>query len=464
MPLPPRNDSSFPPPATLPTPPAPTTTLGIGLSETFVPHLDQGLGQGYRNYWGLSPNADPSLSDIQALLRQVKLEKRLNFAVIYAVFLPVRADGTLTIDPLNPATDLENRLTQISENPQESDRLVLVLVPPTGQALLKPIGMTRQQVVSQARLFRMATEDIEDFQSFQPLARQFYDWLLRPFTPELERLEITNLIYVLDAGLRTTPIAAMMDGSSYVVEHYGVSVVPSLGLTDTRLTKFAPQTGLLMGINQFQPDQNLEPLPAIATELQEVSATLALEEVRLNEESTLDNLVNLQERHTPEILHLATHAAFNPGQPSQSYIQLWDQKLTLPEVRALAWNPSQLGLLTLSACSTAVGDYDAELGFTGLAAAVGVRSSLGSLWSISDTGTLALMSEFYGYARSAEGLSQALRKAQLSLLRGETRIVEGQLITTHGSIPLPPELRSLGTETFQHPFFWSAFTLVGSPW
>ena len=59
-----------------------------------------------------------------------------------------------------------------------------------------------------------------------------------------------------------------------------------------------------------------------------------------------------------------------------------------------------MNLLVLSACSTALGDEDAELGFAGLAVASGARSALASLWEVSDEGTLGLMTEFYRLLRT----------------------------------------------------------------
>jgi Uncharacterized protein conserved in bacteria len=51
--------------------------------------------------------------------------------------------------------------------------------------------------------------------------------------------------------------------------------------------------------------------------------------------------------------------------------------------------------MVLSACRTALGDEQTELGFAGFAFQAGVKSVLASLWYVSDEGTLALMSEFY---------------------------------------------------------------------
>ncbi|MBD2017392.1 CHAT domain-containing protein [Microcoleus sp. FACHB-53] len=122
-------------------------------------------------------------------------------------------------------------------------------------------------------------------------------------------------------------------------------------------------------------------------------------------------------------------------------------------------------LLVLSACRTALGDREAELGFAGLAAQAGVKSVLGSVWNISDEGTLALMTEFYQQLKQAPMKAQALQQAQLAMLKGEVRFEGGELRTTAGEkLPLPPELAKLEDQDFSHPNYWSGFTMIGSPW
>ena len=136
----------------------------------------------------------------------------------------------------------------------------------------------------------------------------------------------------------------------------------------------------------------------------------------------------------------------------------------MKEFSELDWADSDLELLILSACSTAMSSPNAELGFAGLAAASGVDATVGSLWQVSDIGTLALMSEFYAQLESTDLRFEALRKAQLALLTGETRIENGNLWTSRGEVKLPDELGLPENATLDHPFFWSAFTMVGNPW
>jgi len=236
--------------------------------------------------------------------------------------------------------------------------------------------------------------------------------------------------------------------------------MPSLSLPDSPRVDLRNAPVLAMGASQFQ---SLNPLPAVPKELEVIGAFRG-GTTFLNEAFTLANLKAQRQRRSYPIIHLATHGEFNPGDLSQSFIQFWDSRLTLNDIRQLRLYDPAVELLVLSACRTAIGSEDAELGFAGLAFKAGVRSVLGSLWYVSDEGTLGLMTEFYEKLSEAPIRAEALRQAQLSLLRGEVSIADGQLRSTQGNISLPPELARLRNSRLTHPYYWSAFTMIGNPW
>lgn len=121
-------------------------------------------------------------------------------------------------------------------------------------------------------------------------------------------------------------------------------------------------------------------------------------------------------------------------------------------------------LLVLSACRTAIGDDLAELGFAGLTLQSGAKSALASIWNVSDTGTLALMSEFYRQLRTTSTKAEALRQAQLKMLRGEVHVEEDQLRLSQGHVALPDELIYEEISDLSAPYYWAGFTMIGSPW
>jgi CHAT domain-containing protein len=122
-------------------------------------------------------------------------------------------------------------------------------------------------------------------------------------------------------------------------------------------------------------------------------------------------------------------------------------------------------LLVLSACRTAVGDEEVKLGFAGFAVQSGAKTAMASLWYVSDEGTLSLMVEFYSYLKKSLK-AQALRQAQIAMLRGEVRIENGRVFFDNmdKSIQLPPELADIGSVNLQHPYYWASFVMIGSAW
>jgi CHAT domain-containing protein len=237
--------------------------------------------------------------------------------------------------------------------------------------------------------------------------------------------------------------------------------MPSFSLTDTRYQDIKTSQVLAMGVSQFIDEI---PLPAVPLELSLITPQLWQGKSYLNNAFTLGNLKTQRRQKPFGIIHLATHAHFKPGAPSNSYIQLGNGKLSLNQLGQLDWNNPPVELLVLSACRTALGDREAELGFGGLAVQAGVKSALGSVWNVSDEGTLGLMTEFYQQLKTVSTKSEALRQAQLAMLQGKVRVTGGVLQTTGKNVPLPPELAKLGDVDFSHPNYWSGFTMIGSPW
>jgi len=135
-------------------------------------------------------------------------------------------------------------------------------------------------------------------------------------------------------------------------------------------------------------------------------------------------------------------------------------------MRQLGWHEKpQVDLLVLSACRTAFGSVEAELGFAGLAVKAGVKSALASLWSVDDGGSFALMSGFYRQLGQPDVTikAEALRRAQIAMLRGEVRVESGELRGL-GEGENRPVVSELPDKNFSHPYYWAAFTMIGSPW
>ena len=94
-------------------------------------------------------------------------------------------------------------------------------------------------------------------------------------------------------------------------------------------------------------------------------------------------------------------------------------------------------LVTLSACDTGVGEVKSGEGVYGLRRAfflAGSETLVMSLWPVSDYVTRELMTEYYGGLKKGLGRGEALRQAQLGMLKRKGR---------------------------QHPFYWASFIQSG---
>lgn len=302
-------------------------------------------------------------------------------------------------------------------------------------------------------------------------SQELYKWIVEPFEAEYLQAEgIDTILFCLGDGVRSLSLAALYDGKQFLLEKYSLTSIPAFNLIQTNYQSLKHGKILAMGQSKFK-DQS--PLPGVPTELSNI--LWELEKARppkerwqgksfLNKKFTVSRLQKMLSRESPNVVHLATHAAFLPGKPDDSYIQFWDKKLGLDELNKIKWSKPPLELLVLSACGTAIGDNQAELGFAGLALKSGVKSVVASLWSVNDLATLVLMSEFYRQLGKTSTKAEAIRQAQLRMLRGEVGMEGEQLRLSRGTLPLPEALRQSEKIDFSAPYYWAAFTMVSSPW
>ncbi|WP_193933253.1 CHAT domain-containing protein [Coleofasciculus sp. LEGE 07092] len=439
-------------------------------AESQVAQQEEIFTNTFENYLGLKDTPTVTLAEARATLERIQEITGLKSALIYVYFKPQTpapvtetSNSTDTLWQFSSSVAKPRRqLLPQNQKPQATDPLELVLVTPEGAVLRRQLaGATRSQVLQVAQEFRAATTNVRNPEGYLAGAKQMYQWLIEPLEKDLETQQINHLSFIMDIGLRSLPVAALHDGNRFLVEQYSVGLMPSLSLTDTRYVDLRDKQVLAMGAARFTQQK---PLPAVPLEIREIANQLWSGDEFLNENFTLDNLKQAHSSKSYGIIHLATHAEFRPGQPSNSYIQLWDSKLGLDRLRQIGLNEPPVELLVLSACRTALGDEQAELGFAGLAVMAGVKSAFGSLWYVNDESTLGLMMKFYQQLKVAPVKAEALRQAQLAMLNGDVRIEGGKLVLGSNRISLPAELAKLGDRTLTHPYYWSAFTLIGNPW
>jgi CHAT domain-containing protein len=427
-----------------------------------------------------------SEDDVRNRMRQVEQTTGIKPAMIYIRFVPTSVAQPETqcktqSPPSLTSPQIDRRfgyrrseLAQIMEeqaqqqgscSKAQSDVLELLLVTSDGKPIRYRVPeANRANVIAVTREFQQVLTRPKDTNTTNYLksAQQLYRWLIAPLEADLQARNIQSLIFAMDTGLRSLPMAALHDGKGFLVERYSVSLVPSMSLiADSRYRDIRPLQVLAMGASEFA-DQ--DPLPGVQVELATITNQLWKGKSFLNDTFTLENFQAQRRQQPYGIVHLATHAEFKRGSRDNSFIQLWKRKLKLNELEQLHLSNPRVELLVLSACTTALGDKQAELGFAGSALQAGVDSTVATLWYVSDQGALGLMTEFYRHLSQLPIKTEALRQAQLAMIRGKVRIENNQLYNSGKSISLPPEVSAFENKNLSHPYYWAAFTLVGEPW
>ena len=430
---------------------------GFGIDRYFTNKLEEYLN----NQTKRSVTLIKSLDEIQNNLREIEKDTGIRPALIYAVFLDnsIRSDQILY------------RFPQIVSS-KSNDVLNLVLVTGKTQPIIYKIPeVTREEVKKVISTFegeiksRGQRENIDFSNKKDAFGRMFYRWLVKRLAPDLNKYEIKNLTFILDDALRSIPLAAMFDeqGRSLLYS-YSMGLMPSFSITDTRYNpKFKESKILAMGRENFSSlPSPMNSLPAVPLELELVTRHLGKGVVFRDQDFTVDNL--LIKRGSAQIVHFGTHASFIPGQLEDSFIVFGNGKWMLSRMNEFKFYNPLVELLVLSACQTAIGDPTAELGFAGLSAEAGVRTSLGSLWKVDDYATMSLMAEFYRQLEISPIKAEALRRAQIAMMSGKVYFKDRNLVYDGGIVPLIGQSNATIDRTFREPYFWSAFTLIGSPW
>jgi len=333
----------------------------------------------------------------------------------------------------------------------------------------------RQQVSSLAELLR----DPRTGGAHLAPAEQVYNWLIAPIVEQLATTDADTLFFVPDGILRTIPMAALWDGSNYLIQNYNIASAPGLTLLNAEPLQNTKRRTLAAGISlpgeaipklpdsyysdvflTFPENQSTTVRGSVAdvrspdvdekiriwheltavTEEIEIPANYKLPSKTLLDEQFSLSAFKDEVLNTPyQIVHIASHGFFGES-VEDSWIMTHDDLIDLGELSDLfkpkEFSDNPIELLVLSACSTAEGNDLAPLGLSGVALTSGARSVLGSLWMVEDNATKNLMDNFYKELSVSEtSKAGALRNAQLSVLREKPRL---------------------------HPYFWAPFTLMGN--
>lgn len=328
--------------------------------------------------------------------------------------------------------------------------------------------------ISKKRLQKLIRSLQNQITTLQPLSiedpqspsRALFQLFLAPAKPSLDNNGITDLVISLDRGLHSLPVAALHSGKQYFGLEYSFSITPALSLTSLSPSDLTNKKLLAAGVSTFP---NLSDLPLVPLEIRSIA-------------STPNSGTYLEKNFTPSVLtrtiqddaygrvHVATHADFLPGGPDSALIYTGTIPLSFSKLREARLSDSQttpLDLFVLSACRTAIGDEDSELGFAGLALQSGASSAIGTLWYVDDLATSVFFIQLYKLLNTNIIKGEAVRQVRHAFATGQIN-VEGNSIYGLQSSPLLANLDPItllqARSSFTHPYFWSGITLLGSPW
>jgi CHAT domain-containing protein len=264
------------------------------------------------------------------------------------------------------------------------------------------------------------------------LGRALYGRLIRP----LERDIRGDTLTIAPHGvLHYVPFAALTDGQHYLIDRYGVRIMPSASALVYLRTDKPVKSGEVLALGNPDLGDPRYDLPGAQQEALSVAHMFPNSRVLLRAEASKTAVKQMGAGF--EILHFASHGVFEPDAPLYSGLLLAkgeepDGRLTVSDLYKMRLDAD---LVTLSACETALGrvaNGDDVVGLTRGFFYAGARTIVASLWEIADMPTEKLILAFYRDLSSMDK-REALRRAQ---------------IETRNAYPAPK--------------YWAAFELTGS--
>jgi CHAT domain-containing protein len=257
-----------------------------------------------------------------------------------------------------------------------------------------------------------------------------YDLLVRPWRRQVGAGE--RLVFVPDKALRGVAFSCLRDPRTgrYLVEDHPTAVALSATLYagSQQAGQPLPPPRRLLAVAGDAFDRRLfpqlSPLPAAAAEASRIADLYP--EHRLLQGPAADRRRLLALVRSSEVFHFAGHAVVEPRQPQLSFLVLAPgaggedrgalyareiERLRLPGTR----------LVVLASCDSAAanvldGEGVSSLGRVFLAA--GVQTVVASLWRVDDRAAAAFFESFHKHILEGREPTEALRSAQLELLRG----------------------------------------------
>jgi len=398
----------------------------------------------------ISPNAANQLTAAKLSLKQIKEVAKtqnatlIQYSLIYDDFKVGNKQQTqlseLYIWVIKPTGEIAFRAVDLKSLWQKQNTSLKELVDTTRAS----IG------VDDRSMFSMEVPHPVNKEELAKSLKQLHQILIAPIADLLPSGSNQRVIFMPQNELFLVPFPALQDAQGkYLIEKHTISTSPAiqvLELTHERKgkVKLAAATDAIVLGNPTMPSvapkigekpQQLASLPGSKREAEAIAPLLNTKALTGNAATKAAVLARLPQA---KIVHLATHGLFDSFQGLQSAIALAPTSsdsglLTAEEILNLKLNAD---LVVLSACNTGRGRItgDGVIGLSRSLFIAGTPSVIVSLWSVPDTPTAELMTEFYTNLNQKKlDKAQSLRQAMLKVM---------------GKNP-------------DNPKAWAAFTLLG---
>lgn len=299
---------------------------------------------------------------------------------------------------------------------------------------------------------------------------KLYDVLVRPVERDLKDSGADVVMLNLEGFLRYIPFSALYSGERYFIEDYALAM--QTPAADTQYVMGARDRASAVGFGVTDALRDFSGLPGVAKELETIfdgadNAGVFAGSPFMNGAFNADGFA-LALANRPQFVHIASHFKLEPGDETKSFLLLGTgDALTLDTIRTdPRFQFADVDLLTLSACETAgeVGSDGKEVeSFATMAQASGASSVMATLWPIADESTAELMAGFYKSLLDQQlDKATALRLAQVEMIHnGENGALA--MVVKRGVQALDePAETSKQPQPHSHPYYWSAFILMGN--
>ena len=324
------------------------------------------------------------------------------------------------------------------------DNLYHKILPYGSEQLKKMVGDTRSLIIPKKGQQR---NDEVKAKCKKELA-SLYSVLFKPIEPFLKGK--TAIIVIPHRSIHKLPIAALVDeNGKFLVEKYSLLVEPSASAMVLFRRRSAKRPEKLAGYalgrvgavvddgsgktrgdennivirGDFLPEEfrnGFSPLPGTREEINRIEKTMKKNnipvEIFIEKKFTRDSVKN--SINDAGIVHFATHGFLSTKSKGRKSGLLTADSLVYV-IDIFNWNLNS-DMVVLSACKTGLGDLTRGDDMISLSRAfmqAGADNIMASLWSVQDEATRDLMVEFYDNLIKGQTKADALRNAQLKLIK-----------------------------------------------